>query len=153
MEKVNVESFNLIGISVRTTNENGQSGKDIAKLWEKFMADNLIKQIPNKIDPSILSTYTNYEGDHTQPYDAILGCRVSTLDEIPRGMVGITCKGGKYSKFIFKGNLTKGLVYEAWTEIWQAGLKRAFSADFEVYGEKAQDRTNAEVEIFVSLKE
>jgi len=32
-----LESFKVIGISVRTTNENGQAAKDIPFLWNKFL--------------------------------------------------------------------------------------------------------------------
>ncbi|HZV12359.1 MAG TPA: effector binding domain-containing protein, partial [Candidatus Kapabacteria bacterium] len=34
---ITLDEFNIIGISVRTTNQNGQSQKDIGELWEKFM--------------------------------------------------------------------------------------------------------------------
>lgn len=37
MDKVKIEPFKVIGISVRTTNENNQATKDIADLWDKFM--------------------------------------------------------------------------------------------------------------------
>ena len=60
------------------------------------MSEGIAEKIPNKIDQSILSIYTNYEGDHTQPYDTILGCKVSSLQEIPEGMVGQSFNGGTY---------------------------------------------------------
>ncbi len=61
-------------------------------------------------------------------------------------------KAGKYSKFIAKGDLNKGVVYNAWGKIWQINSDRAYDTDFEVYGEKAKDSSNAEVEIFVAFK-
>lgn len=152
METVKKEAFKIIGIKVRTTNENGQSATDIGKLWEQFMSENVVEKIPNKIDTSIFSIYTNYEKDHTKPYDTILGCKVSTLNDIPKGMIGQEFEKGSYTKFISKGNLTQGIVYETWTEIWNQDLNRIFSADFEVYGEKAKNPENAEVEIFVAIK-
>lgn len=33
MEKLTIESFKVIGISVRTTNKNNQVAKDIGDLW------------------------------------------------------------------------------------------------------------------------
>lgn len=152
MKTVTKEAFKVIGIKVRTTNENGQSANDIGKLWEKFMSENSVAKIPNKIDTSILSIYTNYEKDHTKPYDVILGCRVNSLNEIPNEMVGLEFETGNYAKFSSKGNLAQGVVYNTWTEIWNKDLNRKFTADFEIYGEKAQDPTNAEVEIFVAVK-
>lgn len=152
METVTKEAFKVIGIKVRTTNENGQSANDIRELWQKIMSENILAKIPNKIDTSIYSIYTNYEKDHTKPYDTILGCRVNTLEVIPEGMIGQEFEKENYSKFISKGNLTQGVVYNSWVEIWNKNLNRTFTADFEVYGEKAQDPTNAEVEIYVAVK-
>ena len=151
MQKVTIEQFNVIGISVTTTNENGKSAQDIGELWGKFMSEGMAVKIPNKIDHSVYSIYTNYQGDHTKPYDTILGCKVSSLDEIPEGMVGQSFDGGTYGKFISKGDLTKGVVFGTWMEINEQKLDRVFSADFELYGEKAQNPTDAEVEVYVGI--
>lgn len=35
MQNVKFEPFKIIGIAVRTTNENGQGAKDIGGLWQK----------------------------------------------------------------------------------------------------------------------
>lgn len=152
MDKVTIKEFTVIGISVRTTNENGQSAKDIGALWNQFMSEGISDKIPNKLDGTIYSIYTEYESDHTKPYTTILGCKVENSSTIPNGMVAKTFKGGKYTKFMSKGDLTKGAVYETWSKIWNTDLDRTYSADFEVYGEKAQNPTDAEVEIFVATK-
>ncbi len=152
MEILKKDSFKVIGIKVRTTNENGQAAKDIGELWNRFMSENVGANIPNKVNESILSIYTNYESDHTKPYDTILGCIVSSLDEIPEGMVGHEFNQSNYVPFKAQGNLSEGVVYSKWTEIWNQDLDRTYSGDFEVYGEKAQDPTNAEVEIFIAVK-
>lgn len=152
MQKVKIEPFKVIGISVKTTNENGQSAQDIGQLWGKFMGEGIAAKIPNKIDNVVLSIYANYEGDHTKPYDTILCCKVSSLDDIPEGMVGQTFEGGTYQKFVANGDLTKGVVFNTWSEIWEQDLERNFVADFEVYGEKAQNPVEAEVDILVGVK-
>lgn len=153
MQKVRIEPFNVIGISVRTTNENGKAAQDIGKIWAKFMSEGIAEKIPNKVDTSVFCVYTNYEGDHTEPYDTILGCKVDSLENIPEGMVGQAFEGGIYTKFISKGDLTKGaVVYQTWLEIWESDIDRAFTADFEIYGEKAQNPTDAEVDILIAVK-
>jgi len=152
MQKVIIEPFIVIGIAVRTTNENGQSGQDIGQLWGKFMSEKIADQIPNKIDESVFSIYTNYEGDHTKPYDTILGCKVGSLETIPEGMVGQAFEGGTYGKFVSKGDLTKGVVFGTWVSIWEGDLDRVYTADFEIYGERAQNPSDAEVDVFVSIK-
>jgi len=147
-----LESFHIIGIAVRTTNQNGQAAHDIGKLWQRFFSENILDQIPNKIDSTLYSVYTDYESDYTKPYTTILGCKVSSLKEIPEGMVGKTIPAGKFTKFIAKGNLMQGAVYSEWVKIWNAPLDRKYSADFEVYGEKSQNPEHAEVDIFIALR-
>ncbi|QBA20215.1 AraC family transcriptional regulator [Chryseobacterium indologenes] len=152
MNKVKIGPFKVIGIAVRTTNENGQAGKDIPVLWEKMISKNIVNSIPNKIDNTIYSIYTDYEKDHTKPYTTVLGCKVENVDNIPEGMVGYTFDGGEYLKFTTKGDLSKGLVINEWLKIWEMDLNRTFTADFEVYGEKAQNPSDAEVDIFIAVK-
>jgi len=151
MKKVTIEPFNVIGIAIRTSNVDGQSGEDIGKLWGKFMSEGIAAKIPNKLEERVFSVYTNYEGDYTKPYDTILGCKVSSLENIPEGMVGQTIEGGTYGKFVSKGDLTKGVVFGTWSEIWESNLDRVFTADFEVYGERAMNPTDAEVDVLVAL--
>ena len=145
------QSFKVIGISVRTTNEDGQAGKDLGALWGRFMAENIAAQIPGKTDASMYCLYTDYEKDHTRPYTAVLGCAVKSLEEIPQGMSGYKVPGGNFAKFSSRGNLEEGMVFQAWTEIWNTNLSRAYTTDFEIYGEKAKDPKNAEVDIFVAV--
>jgi predicted transcriptional regulator YdeE len=70
---------------LRTTNENNQAAQDIPVLWEKLMNEGIVNAIPNKIDTTIYSLYTDYEKDHTKPYTTILGCKVENIDHIPEG--------------------------------------------------------------------
>lgn len=152
MNKVKIEPFKVIGISVRTTNENGQAAKEIAELWGKFMNENVLEAIPNKMDNTIHSIYTDYESDHTKPYTAILGCKVENLNTIPDGMIGKSFDGGDYVKLSAKGNLMKGLIVNKWAEIWEMDLDRTYTTDFEVFGEKAQNPAEAEIDFLIAIK-
>lgn len=152
MNNVKIEPFKVIGITVRTTNENEQAAKDIPVLWEKLMKENVLNNIPNKIDDTVYSIYTDYEKDHTKPYTTLLGCKVESLDDIPEGMIGKSFDGGDYIKFTTKGNLAEGLVINEWFKIWNMDLERTFTADFEMYGEKAQNPADAEVDILIAVK-
>jgi predicted transcriptional regulator YdeE len=146
-----INEFYVIGIAVRTSNENGQSGVDIPKLWETFFNENIVDQIPNKLNSTIYCLYTDYVKDHTRPYTTVLGCRVENLSTIPQHMVGKTVGAASYIKYTAKGDLAAGIVFSEWLKIWESDLPRAFTTDFEVYGEKAQNSTQAEVEIFIAL--
>ena len=151
MQNVQIEPFKIIGIAIRTTNENNKSSHEIAELWQRFLKEDLLHQIPNRLNDTIYSLYTEYEGDHTQPYTAILGCTVSSLKSIPKGMIGKSFPGGYYFKTTAKGDLMNGLIVNHWSEIFKTDLNRAYTADFEVFGEKAQNPSDAEVDFYVSI--
>lgn len=152
MLTVKIEPFKLIGIAIRTTNEGQKADKEIAELWQRFMGENILGKISNKVDNTIYSLYTEYEGDHTKPYTVILGCKVESLDEIPEGMVGESFDGGTYVKTSAKGDLMKGLIVNHWAKIWEMDLDRAYTADFESFGEKAQNPSSAEVDFYIAVK-
>lgn len=152
MSQVNLSSMKIIGITVRTSNAAGASGTDIPTLWNRFMSEGVLSKIPNRINDTIYCVYTEYEGNHTQPYTTLLGCQVTELDSIPGNMTGIEIPMGLYEQVTATGNLMNGIVFEAWMEIWQRPLNRTYKADFEVYDEKAANLSNAEVKIFVGVQ-
>ena len=153
MQKIEIAPFQLIGIEIRTTNENNKAAEAIPKLWQRFMSEDIANKIPNKVSDDIYSLYTEYESDYTKPYTTVLGCRVNSLEEIPDGMVGKSFKGGTYLKSTVKGDLMKGVVIEHWKKIWEMDLKRLYTADFEIYGAKAHNPSKAEVEFYLAVKE
>jgi len=144
-------SFHVIGISIRTSNENEQASTDIPALWNRFFAEGILAKIPNKVNSNLHCIYTDYEKDHTAPYTTILGCQVENLNEIPEGLIGKTFPEANYEVFTAKGNLMQGAVYKEWTKIWNADIPRTFVADFEVYDEKSHNPDNAEVNIFIGI--
>jgi predicted transcriptional regulator YdeE len=117
------------------------------------MTDRVAEKIANRIDDTIYCVYTEYENDYTLPYTTILGCRVASVDTIPDGLVAAAIEEGVYVKYVAKGNLLNGIVYDTWMKIWNSTIKRAYTSDFEVYGQRAQNSSNAEVEIFISTIE
>lgn len=148
MQTTTVSPFMIIGLAIRTTNANGQSATDIPQLWQQFMSQQIAAQIPGKEDQSLYCIYTDYEGDHTLPYTTVLGCKVTSLDHIPEGMVGKSFDGGDYTLVTAKGKIEEGIVFNTWLDIWAMDLPRAFTADFEVYDPEVKE----EVPIFIAVK-
>lgn len=145
------EPFYVVGVSVRTTNENQQAAKDIPALWQRFMSENIANKILNKSSNEVYAVYTDYESDHTKPYTTIIGYKVNEVDNIPEGFVSKKIEAPNYKTYVAQGNLTEGVVYDKWLEIWEEDINRAYTSDYEVYGAKASDPTNAEVEIFIGV--
>ena len=152
MKTIHIEPFDIVGISVRTTNENNRAMADIGQLWQRFMSENIAAQIPNKIDDTVYSVYTDYESDHTKPYTTILGCRVKNSDIVPEGFTAKRIKGGNYVVFTATGKISEGFIGREWMNIWDAPISRTFTADFEIYDSRARDPENATVDILVAVK-
>lgn len=143
-ELVSKGDFKVIGISRRISNENAQ--KEIPEMWKEFILNNYLEKIPNLKSNSIMALYTDYEGDHTKPFVYTIGCEVTSIQDLPVGLDGVTVPGNKYALFRVKGGLPDSLI-ETWKEIWTSkSLERKFEADFEVV--KGAD----EVHVYISLK-
>ncbi|NHA04037.1 AraC family transcriptional regulator [Mucilaginibacter sp. HC2] len=151
MDKIDVTGFFLLGIATRTTNQDGQAAKDIGDLWCRFMDDNVLLQIEDRISDEVHCIYTDYETDHTGPYTAILGCKVNSLDHIPEGLVGLTVAPGTYVRFT-ANSWMPDRVAETWQYIWNSSLNRKYTADFDVYGCNSCNSDDTRVEIYVAVK-
>ena len=148
-----MNNFKIIGISVQTTNQNNQAAADIGKLWQRFYAEEIINKIPKKESKDVYAIYTNYQSDYTGTYTTIIGQKVSSLDNIPDGLVGKEIRNENLKKYIAKGEMPNAVV-NTWLEIWNndANLNRSYIADFEVYGAKAQNGAESEVEIYIGVR-
>lgn len=119
----------------------------------KVFLDKLFDKILNKASNDILCIYTDYQSDYTEAYTCIIGVPVSSVEEIPNGLMGREFAADKFDQFIAKGEMPQAVVAK-WQEIWKkdAELNRKYSYDFEVYGENAQNGENAEVSIYIAMK-
>lgn len=149
--KTQIETFYIVGISVRTSNEHGQSAADIPALWSRFFAEGIASKVPGKLSEDLYCLYTDYEKDHTKPYTTLLGYKVKDLAAVPEGLTGAMVPGKTCEVFTASGKLSDGIVFAEWLKIWNSNLDRAYSGDFEVYGSKAQDPGQAEVDIYIAL--
>ena len=149
MKEINLEESNIIGIITRASNSDTES---ISVLWGRFYSEDILNKIPNRINDEIISLYCDYEGDYTRPYNLLIGCGVSSTENIPKGMTAKKIPAGKYAVFTATGKIPDSIV-KTWQEIWNTGLKRTYMGDFEIYGEKSANPENAEVEIYIGIKE
>ena len=136
----NLEAFNVIGISVRTSNKDGNARKDIGALWKKFMSEGLMNNIPSIDSDEIYCVYTDYESDANGLYNAIIGCKVKDLNNIPEGFTGKKIPAASYHVYSSSGELNV-TVPETWQLIWSTEHERAYLADFDVYGKDGVVKT------------
>lgn len=144
----------VIGISIRTTNQNNQASVDLGALWGRFFAEEISNQIPHKVNNDIVVVYTDYKSNYTEEYTAIIGVEVNSLENIPAGLVGREFPAAKWRKFIAQGEMPQAVV-NTWIEIWKKDheLNREYSYDLEIYGEKSQMGANSEVDILIAIKD
>lgn len=152
-KETTLEEFTVVGISVRTINKDGKGIKDIGELFHKFFSENIIATIPNKISSEFYCIYTDYESNFMGEYTTILGCKVSSAENLPEGFVVKHVPACKYHEYTAQGKIHE-VVGQIWAQIWQApDTDRAYIADFDVYGAEAQNPEDALVTTFVSVKE
>lgn len=146
------EHFKLVGLKLKgkTTNHNGQSSEDCGSLWQKFETDKVFDLIPGKLSSEVYAVYFDYEKDDPGSFCYFIGCEVNIEAVTPKGLEELLIPTQKYHKITAKGVMT-GCITDAWKEIWKSDMNRKFGFDFEVYDERSQDWSNAEVDIYVSI--
>ncbi len=148
-----LDSFRLIGLKLnaKTTNAMGKSNIDCGNLWQKFLTEGIFDKISDKISNETFAVYFDYDGDNTMHFSYFIGCKVKNEAIIPQGLDGLVIPQANYQVITAKGKMPECIAI-AWKEIWEEDIPRAYQFDFEVYGEKSADWTNAEVPIFLSVK-
>lgn len=148
-------AFEVIGIAIRTTNQAAMEQGTIGMLWQQFFVESIYAAIPNKVDHALVAVYYDFEDGKKGEYNLLIGARVSSLDDIPAGMMAVHVPEQKRMVFISKVGLRSEIVFELWQEIWhledQGALNRAYTADYEVYDERSQDPQHAQIEIHIGL--
>jgi predicted transcriptional regulator YdeE len=144
-------SLNIVGIECRTSNATEDGPQDIPQLWGRFYDEDIINKIPNKASHEVIALYCDYEGDYTQPYSLVIGCPVTSLDNIPEGMVAKIIPAGSYAIFRAIGEYPSKLI-ETWGNIWQTELKRTYTGDYEFYGEKFSSGSPQEVDVYIAIE-
>jgi predicted transcriptional regulator YdeE len=140
----------VVGIECRTSNDSHAGPHDIPRLWQRFYAENVLGTIPNKASEEVIALYCDYEGDYMQPYSCVIGCAVTSLDEIPHGMVGKVVPASPFAVFQATGEFPQSLI-TTWGHIWQSDLKRTYAGDYEVYGEKFAAGNPKEIDVLVAI--
>ena len=156
---VKLQEFSVIGIQARTNNADEMTGDGaIPKQWTRFFKEGIADKIPNKVDSTIYAVYTGYASDRNGEYDFIIGMKVSSVSDVPPGMVAKKVPRGKYAVVTSAKGQVAQVVPQAWQRVWglednkQLGGARAYKADFEVYDQRSQNPQDSQVDLYVGLK-
>ncbi|WP_019119319.1 GyrI-like domain-containing protein [Brevibacillus massiliensis] len=145
------------GISVVTDNEHELSGRGkIAALWERYRQGRVQQQICNRTEENLtIALYSQYESDETGLYTYSIGSFVDSSEGQGGQLAGIVIPPATYAVFTSRKGPLAEVVVETWQAIWEwsKGGGRAFTADFEVYDERAADPSWSQVDIYIAIKE
>ncbi|MCQ6957393.1 GyrI-like domain-containing protein [Mucilaginibacter aquariorum] len=142
--------FYVAGLSVRTINKNGQASRDIGSLWQTFTQNNMAEKLEDREGNELYCVYTDYESDHNDYYVAILGCKVSSIEYLPEGFTGKAIPASKYMVFTPVGKFPANIA-ATWQHIWQSGIERKYTADFDVYDVTGKAFEDIESKVYVAV--
>ncbi|PCI78289.1 AraC family transcriptional regulator [Candidatus Aerophobetes bacterium] len=145
----------IVGLEIRTTNENNQSAKDIGDLWTRFYQEGTHEKISNKVSQTVYAIYTKYESDHTKPFSFIIGCEVKEKpSNLPEGCSFCETKNSSYAHLPLEGNFPESL-FTTWKNVWCANnFDRAFTTDIEAYDESFDIRSGSSqgATLYIAIK-
>ncbi len=144
-EIVTLPSRKIVAMSIRTGNQDPACSAKIGKLWDDFFCSGRCQALGVSPDAPCYGVYTNHHLDDNS-YDALVGCESSRC---PEGFVEVELPTGDYAKFSLHGHVRQAVV-EAWKQILDIPLPRAYTADFEVYRNCNEDLV-ADIDIYVAL--
>ena len=140
-------AFVVVGMACRASNERPET---VQAFWQRLLAEGGWERIPNKADHRIISLYTDFETDHTGDYTLLIGARVTDVETVPEDMVAIQVPPARYAVFKSVGPMPDALL-ATWQRVWDSGLVRAYTTDFDVYPEPPATADSDGVLSFVAL--
>ncbi|MBB5394861.1 GyrI-like domain-containing protein [Mucilaginibacter sp. AK015] len=149
-EITHLPMFYVAGLAVRTINKDGRASRDIGSLWQKFTDGNMAEKLNEREGNELYCVYTDYESDHNDYYNAILGCKVSSIEYLPEGFTGKAIPAGKYMVFTPAGEFPAN-IGDTWQYIWQSGMERTYTADFDVYDVTGKAFEDIESKVYVAV--
>lgn len=143
----------MMGVEVQLTpGQTVQPGStNLAQIWRRFLAEQMLSDIPDAVNPQILhGLYTDYT-DHSNPSliqhhrsrspfpnlsstVLIVATEVSSIDNPPEGMVGLVIPAARYLMFgPVNGESTARQTWQQVGDYFAAdgAYSRAYTIDFE----------------------
>lgn len=128
-------SFTVAGLEISTNYQEAM--ETIPLLWERFHQENIVAQLPNKLDDSVIyGVYSQYESDEKGQYHLLAGTEIQEDSTLT---APLTCVSIPLARYVVCHVKQPEELFDAWSKIWQADIKRSFTYDFERYGSDGID--------------
>jgi predicted transcriptional regulator YdeE len=138
-ERVRRDVARVIGIQAQTSAalEADPATAVVPGLWRRFEREGLDGRIPNRAGSrTTCAVYSGYQGRDGEGYRCLVGAEVTSIDQVPEGMVGLTLPAGDYLVFAARGRMPEALA-ATWDRVAaffeHAPVRRAWTADVEVH--------------------
>ena len=147
------EGFVVVGIEA----VDAMEGDKMMELWTKFAE--ISPKIPDAVSPveyGITYYGKDYDPETMKGYNYFVGKEVSSVDNIPEGLLMHKVPEGHYAVFEHKGLIqnigkTYGYIFGAWMQ--GNGIKAAQQDVFEVYDKRFKyDSEDSILEIWVPIE-
>ncbi len=154
-EIIDKDSFNVVGLEIKTSLVDGQFMEDVSNLIERALSSLVLDEVPNRVHPEeILGISLNLQGDGT--YTFILGAEVTSVGEVPEGTIVNTIPAEKYAVFKAVGEMPFALMekqeYIQTEWLPNSGYKAAKAPRFELYGEDAWETKDPAIKIYLPIE-
>lgn len=132
----------------------------IPRLWDAYLPR--AREIRNRLGPVDVGLCEEYRPPEAAAREApggdcyyIAGTEVSSLEDVPAGMVAKVVPAGRYAVFTHRGSLAKleytmNYIYGSWLP--KSGFEREERPDLEVYDERFKgDREDSELDVYIPI--
>jgi predicted transcriptional regulator YdeE len=152
----------LVGVSVKTSykQELDKMESAIFPCVKRYFHEKLADKILHRIKPgTTFCVYTDYESDYKGSYTYFIGEEVLLFDDqLSTEFQTLLIPMQQYAKFTTAPAPMPDVIVNAWNYIWkmsasELGGERQYNVDFEIYDERATDRQNIVLDIYVGIKQ
>lgn len=154
------QPIRIVGVVMETSVRT--IARDVPKLGRQLREVKRTHRLPHRVEPwGFAAVSLGFDRD-AGTFLYLMGDRVSTLDEIPEGLVGFEIPEGKYAVFPVRPKNRLGWpiaitrakrhAYEGWLP--HSGFAPAGGIDdFEYHDERSTRRQDPEIDLYVALRD
>jgi len=147
--------FTVIGMDCLTTTEDNEDHKVVQELWDEFRPR--IDEVKNKKNPTRMVGIYKQRKNYPNRFAYIASVEVSTLSDIPKGMIPKIINGSKYAIFTYQGELcdidkTYDYIYDEWLP--ESDFDENKNGDnLEIFNINFPEENNSDVDIYIAIKD
>jgi len=147
--------FTVIGMDCLTTTEDNEDHKVVQELWDEFRPR--IDEVKNKKNPTRMVGIYKQRKNYPNRFAYIASVEVSTLSDIPKGMIPKIINGSKYAIFTYQGELcdidkTYDYIYDEWLP--ESDFDENKNGDnLEIFNIDFPEEDNSDVDIYIAIKD